>query len=158
VNSLTTLLSRSRAIIAFALIAWCAGAGCLAVSLAQEKAGAAATPVKANVFGGITASAGTGSSCHQHGAKKILRHAQTKPSDITLSDMPNSPGASSCCPLMRASFVTTTSNHSNQEQIAAATRTLLPHFQSISAPQTVAPPLLLRNHDQTYLQVCSLLI
>ena len=156
--TLATALAKSRAAIALALIAWCAGAGCIAVSYAREHRDAQVTPLKTKGFAGLSGSGGA--SCHHHQQVATrTSHRTARQRDVAWSEEPARSEVSSCCPLMSASFVTASANHRDDGPTAALARGDF-NFQSQDAwrPPATSAQLRLPDRDQTYLRVCSFLI
>jgi hypothetical protein len=155
--------SKLRLGLALVLIAWCAGTGCLLSSYARERVSVRTEPSAGDSqsgWGGLSASAGEGSSCHaRHQARQIARSStRDTGGDPTLSEAPGSSESSSCCPLMSASFVSATRADTQDEKVASARVSLPPAAHSSLSPAPLAPPLRLPHDEQTYLRVCVFLI
>src|SRR5438105_2187784 len=108
-------------VLAFGLVLWCAGAGCVLMSYAPGAAmsstDSAPTDFRTN-WGSIAASAGSHGCCKaRHSSSKrndLFGPAHTESTaqfsagfeQIALPELPAPAGATSCCPLTSGSFVT----------------------------------------------------
>src|SRR5262249_22832730 len=94
-----THLSHGRSLIAAALIAWCAGTGCLVVSYAHDRAADESSQARVQGWASLSVSAGNEGSCHaQHHATNPKRKAQNRSglADVTPLS-PTSSERNSCC-------------------------------------------------------------
>ncbi len=167
-------ISKFRSILAFGLVLWCAGAGCILMSYAQ---GAAMSSVdsssahRANSWGSIAASAGSHSCCkaHHSSSKRPDRFAgaptdsTSRPSasfeQIAIPEFPAPSGATSCCPLTSGSFVTASRVQSNDSNLLDTARSVsIPLMLNDSESTPRDHNLHLPNLNQTYLRVCVFLI
>jgi len=166
VKSLTTLRSRARSIIAFALIAWCAGTGCMIAGYSR----AAAT--KAGLAAELTNHAMGGSmSMDPHACCKAKRSSQagsartkSKPTDtpelnlLTTPSAPTQTGVMNCCPLTSGAIVATSRSQSNDEAAILRQPNSAALLSIKSDPAPLAVPLRLPNRAHSYLLDCAFLI
>jgi hypothetical protein len=166
-------ISTLRSTLAFALMLWCAGAGCMVVSYAHGAAmstadNAAAQSVK-QTLGGASAGAGSHACCKAHHSSSKIGAAASHSSSrlesftgflqVALPEAPAPSGATSCCPLTSGTFVPASRAESNNDKASIA-------GQSDSFPLTLtnspaalrAFPLRLPDRNQTYLRGCVFLI
>src|ERR1043166_518942 len=151
--------------LAFALMFWCAGTGCMMVSYAR----AAATD--ANAGSGALDHAMAGSmSMDAHACCKAKRstkkvtaaHGQSKDpsSDLNLLATPSLPaptGVMNCCPLTSGSILVNSPSQSHDNATLLRPATL--SFSSLSAEfAPLAIPDRLPNRAQSYLLDCAFLI
>lgn len=162
--------SRFRSTLAFALMLWCAGAGCVLVSYANGAAmsGANLADGQSNKrkLTDVSASAGAHACCKARHSSSRQTSSQRE-SDLQSSgnfqlavpDLPDSSEATSCCPLTSGSFVVTSRSQlsddgaSNAEQRGSFSLTL-----TNSQPAPRLDPLRLPDQNQTYLRGCVFLI
>ncbi len=161
-----------RSLLAFGLVLWCAGAGCILISYAHGAAMGNADSIHSGKnWGSITASAGS------HGCCKA-RHSSSKRSDrivpahtestaqfsagfeqIALPELPSPAGATSCCPLTSGSFVTASRVQSNNSNLSVMAGTIsLPPVLTNLEFAALDQSLYLPNLNQTYLRDCVFLI
>ena len=164
------LKKKLRAALAFTLVLWCAGTGCMLVSYAHGASmanpEAASAQASGSTWTGVSASAGTHSCCKarhssQHASTIANRHASvaTGLEEAALLGSSNPADAMSCCPLTSGTFVVTTRQAVSDERASEATKSQAPAF--VLAHMDAAPralPLRLPNQNQTYLRCCSFLI
>jgi hypothetical protein len=159
---------------AFALILWCAGAGCMLVTYAHDAAmsGAEASYAQSGGMGWGNVSASMdrhgGCTARQASAKRAGMTASKTPSrsestsdfgQVALPEAPSPSGVMSCCPLTSGSIVIaarTYANDANASALAQGDSLSLALRNSQPAPR--AYPLRLPDHDQTYLRCCVFLI
>ena len=163
-------ISRFRSTLAFALMLWCAGAGCILVSYANGAAmsGVSLADDHSNKWKltDVSASAGAHACCKaRHSSRQTSgqRESDLQSSrsfqQVAVPDLPDSSEATSCCPLTSGSFVVTSrsqlsdDNASNAEQRGSFS---LPLTNSQPAPRF--DPLRLPDQNQTYLRGCVFLI
>lgn len=162
------LINKMRSALAFALVFWCAGTGCVLVSYANSTAigGTGSSPAQTEE----PASSGANNSCHaRHGSQKQEVPAQTRTNttsemttgfeQIALPENRDPLGSMSCCPLAVGTFVVASRPHANDSNTAK----LIPNepFSLSLTNIHAAPrayPLRLPNQDQTYLRCCVFLI
>ena len=152
-----------RSVLAFVLMFWCAGTGCMMVSYARVAA------TELNDTAAVMDHAMAGSMSMAHACCKAKRpsardhHARPESSapDLNLLTTPSVPtpsGMMSCCPLTTGSIVATSRSPSNDRatlmQEADAASLLL--FQTDPTP--LAGPLRLPNRAHSYLLDCAFLI
>jgi len=158
---------RFRSVVAFLLMFWCAGTGCLLVSYARSAVpdSAAAAQFTEEISTGASGSMGDHACCKaRHKAFKRdqraaprIRHANE---DVTLT-LPSNPapsGAMSCCPLTSGSIVTASRSQTNDTSstVIEGSDSLLPLILSTNRP--LAVPLRLPNRAHSYLLDCAFLI
>lgn len=163
-------IQKARWAIAFALILWCAGAGCALGTYAhaairdhdlpQAEAGGMALT-------GLSAAAGTHSCCKaRHSSEHVASASSHRPAlaaagfgEIVLPESSNSSNAMSCCPLTSGTFVVTARQSVSDERASQATKSDEPALVLADANATPrALPLRLPNQNQTYLRCCAFLI
>ncbi len=168
------ITKKFRSVLAFGLVLWCGGAGCLLISYAHGAAmnstDSAPTNSKTN-WGSIAASAGSHGCCKaRHSSSK--RNERFGPShtestarfsagfeQVALPDSPAPAGAMSCCPLTSGSFVTASRVQSNDSNLSVMARTIsLPPALANSESAPLDHSLHLPNLNQTYLRDCVFLI
>jgi len=165
------VLRNLRSAVTFGLILWCAGAGCMIVSVAHgaamSEARAARVSSSGAGWGRASGSMGTHDCCkarhaaERSGALSITNHASSAGSSAgfeEISESPNSSDAMSCCPLTSGTFVT-----SGRQSISPDEAPVPRGVDAISVVTSVAvKPLFislrLPNQDQTYLRDCVFLI
>jgi len=113
-------IARVRSALAFTLMLWCAGAGCVVASYAHGAAMTGMSASKVSSSGGgwgdASGSIGTDNCCRarhsseHHVASSISdRASSSEPAaeveTITLAEIPQSSDAMSCCPLTGGTFV-----------------------------------------------------
>jgi hypothetical protein len=154
-----------RSVLAFVLMFWCAGTGCMMVSYAR----AAATELNdAMVMDHAMAgsmSMDTHACCkaRRPSAKghQVRAESKSESAKLNLLTLPSTPaptGAMNCCPLTTGSIIVSSRSQSNDRA------TVLHHADSASplliptAPAPLAVPLRLPNRAQSYLLDCAFLI
>jgi hypothetical protein len=167
-------LRKFRSAIAFALVLWCAGAGCMLVSYAHSAAMSGPDPSHApsgkKSWSGLSASVSTHSCCKaRHGSSKRTAEAGTQPStradsatnveQVSLTETPAPSGVMSCCPLTTGSFVVSSRTQSNDTNTAVlAQNDSLSFALRNPRPAPLANPPRLSDQKQTYLRCCVFLI
>jgi len=163
-----------RSAIAFALILWCAGAGCMLVSYAHG-AGMSGPEASHSQPGkkswtGLSASVSTHSCCKaRHGSSKQTSEAGTQTlsradsstdvEQVSLTETPAPSGVMSCCPLTTGSFVVASRTHSNDTNSTALAQSNSLSFALTNLrPAPLAIPPRLPDQEQTYLRCCVFLI
>jgi len=164
------LKKKLRAALAFSLVLWCAGAGCMLVSYAHgasmANTDAASAPASGSNWIGLSTSAGTHGCCKarhssQHASTIAHRHASvaTELEEAAPLGSSNPAEAMSCCPLTSGTLVVTTRQSVSDERASLATKSDAPALVLVHMDATpFAPPLRLPNQNQTYLRCCSFLI
>jgi len=164
------LKKKLRAALAFTLVLWCAGAGCMLVSYAQgasmANTGAASAPASGSTWIGLSTSSGTHSCCKarhssQHASTIAHRHASvaTELEEATSLESSNPLDAMSCCPLTSGTLVVTTRQSVRDERVSEVTKSDAPAF--VFAHMNATPRALLLRlpyQNQTYLRCCVFLI
>ena len=157
-------ISRLRSAIAFGLVLWCAGTGCLAHGMAMG--GSPLAPANKSARTNVKPSemAMNGHACCKARHRSLHKGQSGSNLDgsagtIGLPEESSSDGAGSCCPLTSGSFVIASRSQTNDNNSSASTVTGLPE-QSFSVQFTPNRTTLLRlpNHEQTYLTCCAFLI
>jgi hypothetical protein len=166
-------ISRFRSTLAFALIFWCAGAGCMIVSYAHGAAMSAADNAGAQsvkqTLGGASAGAGSHACCKaHHSSSKIGAGADHSSSrlesftgflQVALPEAPGPSGASNCCPLTSGTFVPASRGESNNDNASTTDQSDLFSLTLTNSPTALrAFPLRLPDQNQTYLRGCVFLI
>jgi len=153
-------ISSFRSALAFGLVLWCAGTGCLAHGMAMGGVG-----LKANSKAEKSDVAMNGHACckARHRALRNQPISKLNSDDIagivTLPEESSPDGVNSCCPLTSGSFVIASRNQTNDSDNAVPTETGLGE-PSVEAklPAHCPIPLRLSNHERTYLTCCAFLI
>jgi len=162
-------ISRFRSTIAFALALWCVGAGCMLASYAHVAAMSGANLAdrhsNKSKLSDWSASAGAHACCKarisssRRTASQRESNLQRSLQQVALPDVPDSSGATSCCPLTSGSFVATSrsqlsdDNASQVDQRGSFSLTL-----TNAQPTHRFDPLRLPDQNQTYLRGCVFLI
>lgn len=159
-----------RALMAFALIFWCAGAGCMIVSYAHASLTESSDPSDsaAHMMAGMSSAMEAHACCKaKHQSAEQQHHSRAAaPSDpalltsslLTLPSAPNQSGAMDCCPLTSGSIVVGSRPQSNYHAAVLhelSSSSLLPVS---SNPPPLAVPLRLPNRAHSYLLDCAFLI
>jgi hypothetical protein len=163
----TAALFRARSIIALALIAWCAGAGCMIVSYARIAASnstAASDSMDHAMSGGLISMAAHACCKARHQSAKAS-HSQASPAasqsealSLFTIPAPDQSGVMSCCPLTSGTIVVASRSQSNDPA------TVLQHAHSSSLllfksdPAPLQAPQHLTDRAGSYLLDCAFLI
>jgi hypothetical protein len=162
---------RARRALAFALMLWCAGAGCMLVSYAHVAAMSSATLGDSHSnkrkLSDVSASVGAHACCKARYSSSRGTVSRPDPQlqssvslqQIALPDVPDSSGATSCCPLTSGSFVVASrsqlsddnASHADQRgsfSLTLANSELVPGFNSLR----------LSDQNETHLRGCVFLI
>ena len=167
-----SISKKLRSALAFGLVVWCAGAGCILISYAHGAAVSSTDSTRSEKnWGSITASAGSHECCKaRHLSSKRNERVgptHTEPTaqfsagfeQVALPDSPAPAGAMSCCPLTSGSFVTASRVQSNDSNLSVIARTIsLPPALANSESAPLDHSLHLPNLNQTYLRDCVFLI
>lgn len=164
-------ISKLRSALAFALMLWCAGAGCMIVSYARANATSSAdlsaSQSRGQAFGEAPSSMGSHACCKaRHSSSR--RHAGSTTSrnesrrglqQVALLGEPVSSVATSCCPLTSGSFVTQSRSQSDDDKVLALNHNDSPSFALTNSqtPFRAIPPRLL-SQQRAYLTGCAFLI
>jgi hypothetical protein len=161
-----------RSVLAFGLVLWCAGAGCVLISYAHGASASSADSSRSGKnWGSIAASAGSHDCCKaRHSSSKrndrvALAHTEFTSQfsagfeQVALPQLPAPTGATSCCPLTSGSFVTASRVQLSNSNLSVMARTVslppaLTNSQSAPLDQSIHLP----NLNQTYLRDCVFLI
>lgn len=161
-----------RSLLAFGLVLWCAGAGCMLTSYAHVVAmGSGDSTHSGKNWGSITASAGSHGCCKaRHSSSKrndrvVPAHTESTAQfsagleQIALPELPSPSGATSCCPLTSGSFVTASHVQSDNSNLSVMARPIsLPPALTNSEFAPLDHSTYLPNLNQTYLRDCVFLI
>ena len=154
-----------RSLLTFALMLWCAGAGCIMVSYAHGAAMNDAEAVKVSGLGHAAGSMAAHDCCKARHAteRRVASEVADRrvPSESfvnleELAEVPNSSNAISCCPLTGGSIVV-----SGRQRVSNDGASVLAGVEAISAVRVglITVPLAgLPNQKQTYLRGCVFLI
>lgn len=163
--------ARLRSALAFGLMLWCAGAGCMIVSYAHGASMSGADTSGApseKTWSDVAATMSNHSCCKaRHSSSKRNRHATANQrtesfrgfQQVTIAEGPSPSGASNCCPLTSGSFVATSTAEPDDDKVASTNQDN--SFSLILTNSLMAPrafPLRLRDQNQTYLRGCVFLI
>jgi len=160
-------VSRLRSTLAYALILWCAGAGCMMVSYAHDAAMSEVDAAKASIagLGHASGSMRTHDCCKaRHPGKRRVASSmadQTVFSESSadlekLAEVPNSSNAISCCPLISGSIVIASRPRVSND--GALLTSDVGAISSVLSGVTTTPVMRLPNQKQTYLRGCVFLI
>ena len=165
------VLRNLRSAITLGLMLWCAGAGCMIVSVthgaAMREAEATKTTSSLAAWGQVSGSAGAHDCCKaRHAAEHRVASSKTDhataPKSLVnlegLAEVPNSSDAMSCCPLTSGTILVT-----GRQRISYDDTLVLRRLDAAAVVTTVASaplvtPLRLPNQNQTYLRGCVFLI
>ena len=150
--------------LAIALIFWCAGAGCMAVSYAQaamrdmDAAADAVAHAMPHMSGAMDAHACC--EAKRRGAKRSNSATQSSPGEFTELAIPSpvQSNAMSCCPLTTGSIVVASRSQSNDEAPALSPTDSSAFKPLTSYQKPLAIPLRLPNRAESYLLDCAFLI
>jgi hypothetical protein len=155
-----------RSVLAFALMFWCAGTGCMMVSYARAAAtefGDAASMMSQTMAGSMSMDAHACCKAKRPSAKGHHARAESKSSVperelLTTPSTPTPTGVMNCCPLTTGSIVVSSRSQSNDRAalMQAADAASLSLIHSDSTP--LAIPLRLPNRAHSYLLDCAFLI
>jgi hypothetical protein len=162
------LKKKLRAALAFTLVLWCAGAGCMLVSYAHSASmanpEAASAQANGSIWAGLSASAGAHSCCKarhssQHAPAIAHSHASVATEEAVQLGSSNPADAVSCCPLTSGTFVVTARQSVSDDRAATAPNSDAPARALADVTVTrLALPLRLPSQNQTYLRGCAFLI
>src|SRR5437773_7909365 len=150
---------------AFFLVLWCAGTGCLAHGIAMVGAAPALSNTPATSSAKQTGMAMTGHACCK-ARHRALAHKTTPTSDaddsdttVALPEDSTPDGANSCCPLTSGSFVVASRSQATDNDNPVLTERGY-HEESLTVPLSgrCPSPQCLLNHERTYLTCCAFLI
>lgn len=156
---------RLRSTVAFGLMLWCAGAGCLVVSYARGAINRGTADARPELMSqGIEAAAGSHSCCkaRRRETRKSAGSQTSREVRLTMSQVglpqPRPAGATSCCPLTSGSFVTVSRVQTNDASAVASPDLIA--LLTATGNQIVSPNRTpyLPHLDQTYLRDCAFLI
>jgi hypothetical protein len=159
------IISKFRSTVTLGLMLWCAGAGCMIVSVAQganrDGTGTGAVNSGSSKWSQASGSMGTHDCCKaRHAAERRAGSSMTLPAGEfeEVSEVPASSNAMSCCPLTSGTFVVSGRQRVGSQD-AAAPRYFAPVsiVSSVAAPALVISPRL-PDQNETYLRDCVFLI
>jgi hypothetical protein len=159
-------VSTLRSVLAFGLMFWCAGAGCMMVSYAR-----AAAIDSSEVAGRLDQSMAGSMSMDAHACCKAKRpsakghhsraEAKSLPADFNLLTTPSLPtptGVMNCCPLTSGSIVVTSRSQSNDHSAVSQQTDSASILFVRTDHSPLAIPLRLPNRAHSYLLDCAFLI
>jgi hypothetical protein len=167
-------IARLRSALAFTLMLWCAGAGCIVASYAHGAAmsGMSASKLSSSGggWGGASGSMGTHNCCkaHHSSERRVARSISDRASSsepsadfatITLAEVPQSSDAMSCCPLTGGTFVVASRQRISNEDASAPNdidALSIVSGSPLAASRSYA--LHLPYQSQTHLRLCVFLI
>jgi hypothetical protein len=161
------IISRFRSALTVALVLWCAGAGCMIVSYAHGVA--MGEPDVAGGSGAVWNASGSIEAHHCCKSRQapsrhvsLSKAAQAAASKSVaslkeLSEVPNSSGVMSCCPLTSGSIVSS-GRQRLYDDASVSPVDAVSTFHNGSTTTTHARPLRLPNQSHTYLRGCIFLI
>ena len=164
-------IQKLRPSIAFALMLWCAGAGCMLVGYAHAGVMSAAEKPDAHTAVHSVSAAASGSMGAMHTCCKA-RHTSlnrdarqiqsgdvaNEPGRIALPESPTESGVMSCCPLKTGSILVASRSQTSDSAAAPTQDRSADLFVTSSTPVPLAVPLRLLNQSRSYLLDCSFLI
>jgi len=164
VKALRTIL-KPHALLAIALMFWCAGTGCMIVAYARAAA-ADSDPIVEQMSHSIGSMAMDAHACckAKRPSSKTARarsDANAAPGDFNLLTTPSAPSQSNvmnCCPLTSGSMVVSSRSQSNDDATAAEQLNSASFSFVGAAPPPLAVPLHLPNRAHSYLLDCAFLI
>lgn len=167
-------IARVRSALAFTLMLWCAGAGCIVASYAHGAVMSGRSASKVSSSGGgwgdVSGSIGTHNCCKaSHSSKRRVaqpisdRASSSEPAvdfeTISLAEVPQSSDAMSCCPLTGGTFVVA-SRQRNTNENASVSRDIdaisIVRSNPAAAPRSYAVHL--RYQSPTHMRLCVFLI
>ena len=165
------VLRNLRSAITLGLMFWCAGAGCMIVSVAHGSAmrGTEATKTSSSGAGWGQGSGSMGAhdcckarhASERHVASSMTDHALS-PESLTnlegLAEVPNSSNAMSCCPLTSGTIVATGRQRITNDDASVSRGLDTATVVTSVASTPLTAPLHLLNQNQTYLRGCVFLI
>ena len=169
VKALLTKVFQIRSMVALALIFWCAGAGCMLVSVAQASmADVAGSPHSADqMMTGVSSSMGAHACCkakHRSASGNQTQKLSTASSAdaeeilLTIPPAPAQSGAMSCCPLTSGSIVVASRSQSNDRATVSEATSSSSLLVISSDPPPLSVPLRLPDRAHSYLLDCAFLI
>ena len=155
-----------RAVLAFVLMFWCAGTGCMVVSYARAAAtelNDAALVMDHAMAGSMSMDAHACCKARRPSAKGHQSRAASKPesAELNLLTLPSTPaptGVMNCCPLTSGSIVATSRSQSNDHATVLHQRDAASLLLIQTDPAPLAVPLRLPNRAHSYLLDCAFLI
>ena len=156
---------KPHALLAIALMFWCAGTGCMIVSYARAAA-SDSDPIVAQMshsIGSMTMDAHACCKAKRPSSKTVRAQSEANaaPSDFDLLTTPSAPSQTSvmdCCPLTTGSIVVSSRSQSDDNTTAAQQLNSASLSFVGAAPQPLAVPLRLPNRAHSYLLDCAFLI
>lgn len=165
------VLRNLRSAITLGLMLWCAGAGCMIVSVTHGAAmrGAEATKSRSSVAGldRVSGSAGAHDCCKaRHASEHRLASSMTDqakaPESLMnlegLAEVPHTSDAMSCCPLTSGTIVTAGRQRVSHHDTSVSRGLDAATVVTTAASTQLATPPRLPNQNQTYLRGCAFLI
>jgi hypothetical protein len=165
------VLRNLRSAITLGLMFWCAGAGCVIVSVAHGAAmsGADTTQMGSSMsgWGQASGSMGTHDCCKaRHASERrvvssISDHAPSSQSLVNLeglAETPNSSNAKNCCPLTSGTIVVTGRQRVNNDDTSVSPDPDAVAVVTSAGSTPLTMPLRLPDQAQTYLRGCVFLI
>ena len=155
-----------RSVLAFGLMFWCAGAGCMMVSYARAAATeseAMAGSMDQAMAGGMSMDAhacckAKRSSSKQHQAGDTSQPLSPDLNLLTTPSMPTQTGVMNCCPLTSGSIAVSSRSQSNDPATVLQQTDSFQTSLVDSHPAPLAVPLRLPNRAHSYLLDCAFLI
>lgn len=148
--------SHFRSAVAFALVLWCAGLGCLAHGMAMGASASSVNVKPAKTNPNSSEMAMTGHACCR--ARHLALQRQTEPATTFTVPEESSEDAASCCPLTSGSFVTTSRSQTTDNDCV---QVAVPGDEAAVSTLVLRDRATLRrlsDHNRTYLTCCVFLI
>jgi len=158
----TQAIPRLRSTLAWALVFWCAGAGCMAVSYARDASISTASLFAEKHLADKAGSMSAHACCKARHSSSRASSSQPDSDffgfqEAALPGPPVRSGATSCCPLTSGSFVTSSGTEVNQGNSSTTSHSgsFLIRYVRFT-PTEIARRL--PDQNQTYLRGCAFLI
>ena len=149
--------------LAFTLMLWCAGAGCILVRSTQGADAAAGDSAAADSMNHGEMGASQHAACHAKQGRRAQKDASSRPQltkafEQRNTPRPGRPDAMSCCPLVNGLFVTSSRSHTHDDASVIAPNNSTSFALANSPPAPPDVPLRLPDKHHLYLRGCVFLI
>jgi len=164
-SSLKSFISL-RSLLAFALMFWCAGTGCMIVSYARVAASDLSVAVSASdsaMAGSLSMDAHACCKAKRPAKKAARANSESKASSLELNllappSTPTQTGVMNCCPLTSGSVVVSSRSQSHDNATVLEQLKSSSYLHVNSEPVPLLVPLRLPNRAHSYLLDCAFLI
>ena len=155
-----------RSLLAFGLMFWCAGTGCMIVSYARAAAidlADAASVMDQAMAGAMSMDPHACCKARRPAAKGHHARSESRLSSpelnlLTTPSTPSQTGVMNCCPLISGSMVVSSRSQSNDRATVMEPAASASRLSIQSDPAPLAVPLHLPNRAHSYLLDCAFLI